>query len=121
LVLWKTRISATGHLTTSIADAGRRAIEGLPEHGSLYDPGAEPVQGFLARVNGIGPDSTHRVLESRLLMAIMKGTYFMRSWDEHKNMFLGAVGCVAVMALGLVGAAAAFLFLYPLAKYSYHY
>jgi hypothetical protein len=45
----------------------------------------------------------------------------MRSSDEHKNMFLGAVGCFGVMALALVGAAAAFLFLYPLAKYSYHY
>jgi len=45
----------------------------------------------------------------------------MRSWDEHKRMFLEAAGCFAVMALVLVGAAAAFLFLYPLAKYSYHY
>jgi hypothetical protein len=45
----------------------------------------------------------------------------MRSWDEHKNRLLGAVGCFGVMALALAGAAAAFLFLYPLAKYSYHY
>jgi hypothetical protein len=36
-------------------------------------------------------------------------------------MFRGAVGCFVVMALVLVGGAAAFLFLYPLAKYSYHY
>ena len=39
-------------------------------------------------------------------MAIMKGTYCMRSWDEHKNRLLGAVGCFGVMALALAGAAA---------------
>jgi len=45
----------------------------------------------------------------------------MRWWDERKNGFAEAVGCFGVMALVLVGAAAAFLFLYPLAKYSYHF
>jgi hypothetical protein len=45
----------------------------------------------------------------------------MRSLDEHKSMFREAVGCFVVMVLVLAGGAAAFLFLYPLAKYSYHY
>jgi hypothetical protein len=53
--------------------------------------------------------------------AQMKGTLFMRSRDENKRIFLEAVGCFGVMALVLAGAVAAFLFLYPLAKYSYHY
>jgi hypothetical protein len=35
-------------------------------------------------------------------------------------MFREAVGCFVVMALVFAGGAGAFLFLYPLAKYSYH-
>jgi hypothetical protein len=50
-----------------------------------------------------------------------KGTQFMRSLDELKNVFREAVGRFVVIALVLAGGMAAFLFLYPLAKYSYHY
>jgi len=41
--------------------------------------------------------------------------------DELKRMFREVVGCFVVIVLILEGSAAAFLFLYPLAKYSYHY
>jgi hypothetical protein len=51
----------------------------------------------------------------------MKGTYSVPWSNEHRSRFLGAVGCFGLMASVLAGAAAAFLFLYPLAKYSYHY
>ncbi len=34
----------------------------------------------------------------------------MRSWDEHKGMFLETVGCFGLMALVLAVAVAAFLF-----------
>ena len=54
---------------------------------------------------------------SRSMMVIMEGS----SLDEHKSMFREAVGCFVVIALVVAGAAGAFLFLYPLAKYSYHY
>ena len=45
----------------------------------------------------------------------------MRSLGKLKNAFREAVGCFVVIALVLAGGVAAFLFLYPLAKYSYHY
>ena len=51
------------------------------------------------------------------MMVIMEGS----SLDEHKSMFRESFGCLVVMALMLAGGAAAFLFLCPLAKYSYHY
>jgi hypothetical protein len=51
---------------------------------------------------------------------LLEGTSFMRL-NELKRTFSGIVGCATVIALVLAGGAAAFLFLYPLAKYSYHY